>query len=272
MGPAKQSESDFDRLSQQWLIAQAMRFRSPFFRQAAPGSSVPDGWRIYAIGDVHGCLDQLNRLLGAIEADLNRRAAKGHLIFLGDLVDRGPDSAGVVNRLLSGPLPGDQKTFLLGNHEEILLDCFDGNIDTCGPWLQFGGIQTLESYGLSRAEIFDRTGALSDAMREVIPADHISFIRSFTDYLQVGDYLFVHAGIRPDVALDQQSTQDLRWIRSEFLDSPVDHGLLVVHGHSIVPEIEVRHNRISVDTGCYRTGHLSALVLEGTSKGKLVVQ
>ena len=249
-----------------------MSFRFPFLKQAAPRGRVPDGWRIYAIGDVHGCLDQLNRLLGAIEADLNQRPAKAHLIFLGDIVDRGPDSAGVINRLLQGGLPGDQRTFLLGNHEEILLDCFDGNIETCGPWLQFGGLQTLESYGLSRAEIFDRVGALSDAMREVIPADHISFIRSFADYLQVGDYLFVHAGIRPEVSLDQQSAKDLRWIRDEFLDSPADHGMLVVHGHSIVPEIEVRLNRISVDTGCYRTGQLSALVLEGTSKGKLVVQ
>lgn len=249
-----------------------MSFRFPFLKQAAPRGRVPDGWRIYAIGDVHGCLDQLNRLLGAIEADLNQRPAKAHLIFLGDLVDRGPDSAGVVNRLLQGRLPGDQKTFLLGNHEEILLECFDGNVETCGPWLQFGGLQTLESYGLGRTEIFERAGQLPDVLREVIPADHISFMRSFSNYLEIGDYLFVHAGIRPNVALDQQSASDLCWIRNDFLDSTVDHGRVVVHGHSIVPEIEVRHNRISVDTGCYRTGQLSALVLEAANKGKLVVQ
>ena len=109
-------------------------------------------------------------------------------------------------------------------------------------------------------------------MHKVIPADHITFIRSFSNYVEAGDYLFVHAGIRPHVALDQQSTRDLRWIREGFLDCPVDHGRLVVHGHSIVPEIDVHHNRIGVDTGCYRTGRLSALVLEGTSKGKIVVQ
>lgn len=249
-----------------------MRFRLPFIKQAAPVSRAPDGWRIYAVGDVHGCLDQLNRLLDAIAVDLRKRMAKAHLIFLGDLIDRGPSSAGVVSRLLQGPLPGDRQTFLMGNHEEVLLDCFDGDLESCGPWLQFGGLQTLESYGLCRAEIIDRAIALPDAMREVIPEDHISFIRSFSDYAQAGDYLFVHAGIRPHVALDQQSTRDLRWIREGFLESMVDHGRLVVHGHSIVPEIDVRHNRISVDTGCYRTGQLSAIVLEGTSKDKLVVQ
>lgn len=249
-----------------------MRFRFPAIKQHAPISRVPGGWRVYAIGDVHGCLDQLNRLLDRIAGDLHKRASKAHLIFLGDLIDRGPDSAGVVNRLLSGSLPGDRQTFLSGNHEEVLLDCYDGNLETCGPWLQFGGLQTLESYGLSRTEIFERAGQLSEALREVIPADHISFVRSFSNYLEIGDYLFVHAGIRPNVALDQQSASDLRWIRNDFLDSAVDHGRVVVHGHSIVPEIDVRHNRISVDTGCYRTGQLSALVLEAANKGKLVVQ
>lgn len=249
-----------------------MRFRFPLFKQATPSSCVPSGWRVYAIGDVHGCLDQLDRLMDAISVDLHKRASKAHLIFLGDLIDRGPDSAGVVNRLLNGSLPGDRQTFLLGNHEEVLLDCYDGNLEACRPWLQFGGLQTLESYGLSYTEIFERAGQLSDTLREVIPPEHISFIRSFIDYLEIGDYLFVHAGIRPNVALDQQSASDLRWIRNDFLDSAVDHGRLVVHGHTIVPEIDVRHNRISVDTGCYRTGQLSALVLEGTSKGKLVVQ
>jgi serine/threonine protein phosphatase 1 len=249
-----------------------MRFHFPFFRQqATPTSSVPDGWRIYAIGDVHGCLDQFSRLLDAIAADLDRRPAKAHLIFLGDLIDRGPDSAGVVARLLQDMLPGEQTTFLLGNHEEVLLDCYDGNVEACGPWLQFGGLQTLESYGLSRAEIISQASTLPAALRDVIPVEHISFFRSFSDQVQVGDYLFVHAGIRPEVALDQQSVQDLRWIRSEFLDSSADYGPIVVHGHSIVPDIDVRQNRIAVDTGCYRTGMLTALVLEGTSKGKIVV-
>src|SRR5688572_16574090 len=129
-------------------MVRSMRLRFPFFKQVTPTSCVPDGWRVYAIGDVHGCLDELNRLLDGIAGDLNKHASKAHLIFLGDLIDRGPNSAGVLNRLLSSSLPGDRQSFLLGNHEEVLLDCYDGNLETCGHWLQFGGLQTLESYGL----------------------------------------------------------------------------------------------------------------------------
>lgn len=251
-----------------------MRFRLPFLKQnlAAPVNRVPDGWRIYAIGDVHGCLEQLNRLLNAIEMDLNKRGARGHLIFLGDLVDRGPDSAGVIDRLLHGSLPGERIDFLMGNHEEVLLECLDGNLVRIGQWFQYGGLQTLESYGLDRADMFDETRSLLVAMREAIPEGHISFVRSFINQVRVGDYLFVHAGIRPGVVLEEQSVQDLRWIRSEFLDSSASHGPVVVHGHTIVPDVDVRPNRIAVDMGCYRTGQLAALVLEGASKGKLVVQ
>jgi serine/threonine protein phosphatase 1 len=249
-----------------------MRFRLPFFKRAEPNSRAPDGWRIYVIGDVHGCLDQLNRMLGAIERDLDERPARGHLVFLGDLVDRGPDSAGVVERLLTGSLPGEKASFLMGNHEEVLLECYDGDLKRCGQWVQYGGLQTLESYGMSRADIINQASVMPEAIRAAIPAEHIAFIRGFEDQVQVGDYLFVHAGIRPDVPLDQQSLQDLRWIRDDFLGSGVSHGAVVVHGHTIVPDIEVRPNRIAVDTGCYRGGPLSALVLEGASKGKIVVR
>lgn len=251
-----------------------MKFGLSFLKQrtAAPARHVPDGWRIYAVGDVHGCLDQLDRLLDAIDADLRRWGGKGHLIFLGDLVDRGPDSAGVVERLVNGGLPGDRASFLMGNHEEVMLECFDGNLKQCGAWVQYGGLQTLESYGLSRAEILERAASLPDAIREVVPGEHIAFIRSFGDHVQIGDYLFVHAGIRPGVPVNGQSTSDLRWIRSGFLDNLTDHGLVVVHGHTIVPGIEVHRNRIAVDTGCYRTGTLTALVLDGANKGKIAVR
>jgi len=249
-----------------------MRIRFPFSRwpKAALPSSTPDGWRIFAIGDVHGCIDQLNRLLDGIEIDLRRHGARGHLVFLGDLVDRGPASAAIIDRVKGG-LPGEKASFLMGNHEEVLLACYDGDLRKCGEWLQYGGLQTLESYGLSRTEIFERAADLPAAIREVIPREHVSFIRTFADQVALGDYLFVHAGIRPGVAFRDQSPKDLRWIRRGFLDNPTDHGAVVVHGHSIVKEIEVHRNRIAIDTGCYLTGKLTALVLEGTSKGQLVV-
>lgn len=250
-----------------------MRVSLPFRRSKSAGASrVPDGWRIYAIGDIHGCLEELDRLLDAIDSDLNRRPARAHLIFLGDLVDRGPNSSGVIERLKSGGLPGERASFLMGNHEEVLLDCYGGDVRKCGDWLQYGGLQTLESYGLSRADIFERAADLPTAIREVIPQEHIGFIQSFQDHLQLGDYLFVHAGIRPGIPLEGQSPGDLRWIRRGFLHSSSDHGAVVVHGHSIVDEIDVRPNRIAVDTGCYLNGKLSALVLEGASKGRIVVE
>ncbi len=250
-----------------------MKLSMPFLKaRTKPARRVPEGWRIYAIGDVHGCLDQLSRLLDAIDADLRKSDGKGHLIFLGDLVDRGPDSAGVVERLMKGGLPGDRADFLMGNHEEVMVECFDGNLQQCGYWLQYGGLQTLESYGLSRAEILERSGSLPEAMREVVPVEHIEFIRTFGDHITIGDYLFVHAGIRPDVPVAEQSTRDLRWIRAGFLDDLTDHGCCVVHGHTIVSGVEVHRNRIAVDTGCYQTGKLTALVLNDDQKGYISIR
>ncbi|MEO5972212.1 MAG: metallophosphoesterase family protein, partial [Sphingomicrobium sp.] len=189
------------------------------------------------------------------------------VVFLGDLVDRGPDSAGVIRRLLDGPLPGHRHSFLMGNHEEAMLRVWDGEEDTLRGWLTYGGRETLASYGLGRNEIFKLAADLPRAMREVVPQAHIDFIRGFDDQVRVGDYLFVHAGIRPGVPLDEQDQSDLRWIREEFLyDEDSDHGVMVVHGHTIAAEPEVRSNRIGIDTGCYSSGRLTALVLEGTER------
>lgn len=250
----------------------AFRFRIPLWPKA-PGSKaprVPDGLRVYAIGDVHGCLEQLNKLLNAITEDLVRRPARAHLVFLGDLVDRGPDTAGVIERVM-GDLPGDGVTFLTGNHEEVMVACHDGDGALCQKWLQYGGLQTLESYSLSRTEIFDHVGDLPTAIRRAVPARHVNFLRSFDDYLELGDYIFVHAGMRPGRALEAQESADLRWIRDGFLNDETDHGAIIVHGHTIVPDIEIRPNRIAVDLGCYQSGALAALVLEGTARGKLLV-
>jgi serine/threonine protein phosphatase 1 len=227
---------------------------------------VPQGLRVYAIGDVHGCLGELNRMLDLIAADCRTTALKTRLIFLGDLVDRGPDSAGVLDRLLSGELPGDQHRFLTGNHEEAMLRVWEGDGEVVPGWLRYGGVQTLESYGLSRSEIFKLGLDLPQRMREVVPQRHIDFLKSFKDQLRLGDYWFVHAGVRPGFAFDMQDANDLRWIREEFLSDERDHGAMVVHGHTITGEPDVRSNRIGIDTGCYDSGCLTALVLEGSSR------
>lgn len=231
-------------------------------RAKSPVYAVPPGLRVYAVGDVHGCLDQLNQLLDLIETDLKARPSPSKLIFLGDLVDRGPNSAGVLERILNGGLPTDDCVCLTGNHEEAMLECLDGSVSSYGNWLQHGGLQTMESYGVTRQDIFHKSFDLARAMRVLIPPLHGHFLRSFKNMETVGDYVFVHAGIRPGVSMDQQSTRDLRWIRSDFLDNKMDHGAMVVHGHTIVPRVERRRNRIAVDTGCYLSGRLSAVVLE----------
>jgi serine/threonine protein phosphatase 1 len=190
-----------------------------------------------------------------------------HLVFLGDLVDRGPASRQVLERLESRDLPCDVHHFLFGNHEEIFLDVLDGNTEPLEKWVRYGGLQTLESYGIGRDEIFRLGFDLPRLMREKVPEDHVRFLRSFRDSLTIGDYVFVHAGIRPGISLEDQRPADLRWIRGGFLDDEAtDHGFIVVHGHTITEEPDIRPNRIGLDLGCYRSGKLSALVLEGRER------
>jgi serine/threonine protein phosphatase 1 len=233
-------------------------------------SRVPDGLRVYAVGDVHGCKSQMVHLLEAIERHRAGYTGSTHLIFLGDMVDRGPDSADVLNYVLTADLPADKVTFLMGNHEEMMLDCYDGNVRSFSPWLRYGGLETMESYGVTRDTIFREDFDLGPVMRSAVPLKHIAFLRSFQDRLSLGDYLFVHAGIRPGTMLEDQSPDDLRWITTDFLTDKTDHGFTVVHGHTIAPTVIRRSNRIGVDTGCYRTGILSALVLEGDENAVLV--
>ena len=241
-------------------------------RNSRATPAVPEGIRVYAIGDVHGCLDQLNRLLDVIGQDLGAGRVQSHLIFLGDLVDRGPCSAQVLGRLLDLGLPADRCDFIMGNHEEVMLDCYEGKIPTYDRWLQYGGLQTLESYGLDGTEIIKPFFDVAAAMHDAVPRKHIEFLKSLKDYVQLGDYVFTHAGIRPGVPLNAQSKRDLRWIREEFLHDPADFGFRVVHGHTIVREVEVHRNRIAVDTGCYLTGQLSALALESDTVRRLTVR
>jgi serine/threonine protein phosphatase 1 len=226
-----------------------------------------DGHRIYAIGDVHGRRDLLDVMLERVEADLAQRPhPQARLVLLGDYVDRGPDSRGVIERLVQaagGPL---RPTFLLGNHDACLLAYLDDP-----EWSQrglhwfhtgMGGAATLASYGVRDvSDVVPRHGHA--AFRSAFPEAHRQFLEACVLRERIGSYLFVHAGLRPGVAIEEQTAEDLLWIREPFLSSRRDFGVKVVHGHTIVPFVEHHPNRIAVDTGAVKTGMLSCLVLEG---------
>jgi serine/threonine protein phosphatase 1 len=226
------------------------------------------------VGDIHGRLDLLDALLSKIEDDIGASAPKENLIvFLGDLIDRGPSSAQVVERLRTYKPSNCEVAFLSGNHEEMFLRALDGDRDLLERWFRQGGAECLVSYGIEPRSI--ATLASSQVLRrarEVVPAGHISFIRSFSDTVTFGDYFFVHAGIRPGVSLGEQVAQDLRWIREEFIDHRGQHPSFVVHGHTISEKVDVRRNRIGLDTGAYRTGVLSALRLEDVAQSIIQVR
>ena len=226
------------------------------------------GYRAYVVGDVHGRLDLLDQLLGQIERDWTERPVrKILLVFLGDLIDRGPQSAQVVERLRTFAAPGVQTVFLLGNHEEVMLRILEGDASVIPSWLRFGGAECLASYGADPRKIARSGDAEAvELVRAAVPGEHVEFLRSFGDTCRFGDYLFVHAGIRPGVSIDEQLQSDLRWIREPFLLDETDHGCVVVHGHTIIPQVEERANRIGIDTGAYRTGVLTALAIEGAER------
>lgn len=236
---------------------------SPIPRQRAG----PPGYRAYVIGDIHGRLDLLEDLLAKIHAELQHRpAAKTLLAFVGDLIDRGPSSAQVIERLRTYSREGTRPLFILGNHEEVLLRIIRGDAGLITKWRWFGGAECLQSYGVDPQQV----ALLSDeqaleVVRSAIPPAHVEFIESFVDSCRFGDYLFVHAGVRPGVPLEQQSQEDMRWIRDPFLRDEGDHGAIIVHGHTICDEVEDRSNRIGIDTGAYRSGILTALAIEGSS-------
>lgn len=231
-------------------------------RQRGP-AGLP-GWRAYAIGDVHGRFDLLQELLDAIHADLRKHPhRKALLVFVGDLIDRGPQSAEVIEHLRTYRHHGVKPVFLLGNHEEVLLRILRGDAPLIAKWCSFGGAQCLESYGVDSRQLASQSEADSlEIVRKAIPKAHVAFLESFDDSCRFGDFLFVHAGIRPGVEIDQQLQTDLRWIREPFLLDDTDHGFVVVHGHTIRPEVEMLPNRIGIDTGAYRTGVLTAVSID----------
>ncbi len=230
----------------------------------------PVNTRIYAIGDIHGCDGLLAELLDLIRADAAEAPeSRRLLLFLGDYVDRGPDSAAVIERLRRGPPAGFEAVHLMGNHEDLMLD-FLADPAGGGVWLRNGGRETAASYGVACPDIrrggaaeLGKLGALRQALDANVPASHRAFLGGLVPLHREGDYLFAHAGIRPGVAVTKQSVEDLLWIREPFLSSSHDHGAVVVHGHTPVDAVEFRFNRINVDTGAVWTGRLTALVLHG---------
>jgi serine/threonine protein phosphatase 1 len=245
---------------------------APALASAPVVTAIPAGERVYAIGDIHGRADLFEMIIAQIEADdAARGPAQTTVILLGDLVDRGPDSAGVIARARDWAARRPVR-MLQGNHEEMFLKAFDDDV-TLRHFLRFGGRETLLSYPITPDE-YQRTTIeeLQVLMRERVPAADIAFMAAMENLIRVGDYVFVHAGIRPGVALDAQKTGDLRWIRAEFLDDATPRDFAVVHGHTITPAPELHPWRIGIDTGAFASGQLTAVGLEGTERWLVTAQ
>ncbi len=254
-----------------WRVEQGgSRRRPPLRRQAgkcvAPGR-LPARRRIYAIGDVHGCAGQLTRLHGMIAGHLAANPVEtAELVHLGDYVDRGPDSAGVV-AMLSGqsPVIGTRAVYLMGNHERTMLDALAGDGAAAADWLFNGGREALASWGLDPS-------ASRASWRHCVPASDQVWLGRLALSYRAGDYLFAHAGVRPGVSLDRQTADDLVHIRQVFLGSDMDFGAIVVHGHTVKWEPVVRPNRIGIDTGAVFGGALTCVALEGDTMEFLQVE
>lgn len=241
--------------------------RNPFKPRIKIGRTGP-GERVYAIGDIHGRYDLLRGLLSLIIQDWE--AAKRddkviRLIFLGDIIDRGPDSRSCImmlRHLTSQP----RVDLLRGNHEDLLLRSVDGEKWAQDIWIEQGGLATLENYEIAPPRMDEDSFDFAERLSTAIPADDIAFLRSTPMYLTSGTYFFVHAGVRPGVALHRQDEQDLIFIRDDFTRAEDWHGAVVVHGHTVVGDVEFRPNRVAVDTGAWQSDRLSCVVLDGDTQ------
>ncbi len=241
-----------------WMSAEEQVAVKPF---------VPAGQRIYCIGDIHGRLDLLQQLQQFILDDAAHYEGGKTLVYLGDYIDRGEQSREVIELLLDAPLPGFKPVYLLGNHEQTLLD-FLQHPRAVAAWLTYGGRATLHSYGV--ASSLEPSGPelddVRDALERRLPQVHLEFYRQLEVMYLAGTYCFVHAGIRPGIHLQEQRNEDLLWIREDFTGSHATHERIVVHGHTIAVEVEWRPNRIGIDTGAFSSGVLTCLVLEGAEQ------
>ena len=240
-----------------WLRGAARRPEAPETGQ---------GERVYAIGDIHGRFDLLGALLRAIQEDSNRRLPNAtRLVFLGDAIDRGPDSAAVL-RALHRASSFEGVTVLRGNHEAALLDCARAEREAIRAWPAYGGDATLASFGIAPCGAEEAPLDFARRLIEGVGRPLLDWLRTCPTSTRSGDYFFCHAGVRPRVPLDRQSDEDLLWIREDFTASTAYHGAVIVHGHSECDAIELLPNRINLDTGAYRTGVLSAIGLEGAKQ------
>lgn len=228
------------------------------------------GTVVYAVGDVHGCLDALLALEEKIVADGQRFADPRLIVMLGDYVDRGPASAQVIDHLMAPPPTGFERVCLLGNHESMVLEYLDGQAEL-EEWLSLGAAQTLLSYGIDCDRLASIYSAreMDDVIRSSIPASHATFLRSLPILIDAGRFLFVHAGIRPGIELDRQTDDDLIYIRSAFHDRAHLLDRVVVHGHTRVDEPKLEGRRLDIDTGAYETGRLTAVRIRD-GKGKFL--
>jgi len=232
-------------------------------------ATVPDGTRVYAIGDIHGRADLLDQLHQKIREDAQRSDAHRRVIvYLGDYVDRGLDSKGVIDQLLADQMPGFEKVFLKGNHEDAFLK-FLAEPEFGRKWKYYGGLETLMSYGVKALPLKDEPEAFVAARDELakdFPSAHMDFLGGLGHWHEEGDFFFAHAGVRPGRSLTEQANEDLMWIRDEFLTSDEDFGKVVVHGHTPADQPVERSNRIGIDTGGYITGILTCVVLDGAER------
>jgi len=232
--------------------------------EAPSRASVPPDHFVAAIGDLHGRLDLLDDLWRQIDGASRLSCARRRvLVFIGDYVDRGAQSRELIDRLLEG-FAGFEAVFLKGNHDATLLE-FLSDPSIGEAWRSFGGLETLRSYGITHLPGKNWAQTRGEFVA-AIPRAHLEFFKNLKLHAVIGDYLFVHAGLRPRVPLEAQREEDLLWIREEFLDSPANFGRIVVHGHTPSERPEIRANRIGIDTGAFMTGRLTALVLENRSR------
>ena len=233
-------------------------------------AEVPADCCVYAVGDLHGRLDLLCEIEERILEDAAaREAARKVVVYLGDYVDRGPDSSGVLDHLTAAPLKNFESVYLMGNHEAMMLEFLRAGDVAALTWFMNGADETLASYGIDTAALRDAERPFEEmrrALLEALPATHRSFLDGLKRWHREGDYLFVHAGIRPGRTIEEQDPEDLIWIREPFLNNRDPLGCGVVHGHSPAPVPVERSNRIGLDTGAVYGGVLTAVALEGSAR------